>query len=59
MTHYTSLASTGLANLSAELLKIELSYTFIASVLIGAIIGRLGAQYRMRYEKLHAIAQTR
>lgn len=55
----TSLASTGLANLSAELLKIELSYTFIASVLMGVIIGGLDSQYRRRYEKLHTIAQTR
>jgi hypothetical protein len=35
----SSLASTGLATLSLQLLKIELSYTCMASVLMGAIIG--------------------
>lgn len=39
-----SLGSTGLGGLSEDLLRIELSYTFIASVLTGAIIGGLSGK---------------
>jgi len=34
-----SLAATGLARVSPDLLRIEAAYTFVASVLVGAIIG--------------------
>jgi hypothetical protein len=38
------LASTGLADFSGDLLKVELSYTFLASAVIGAIVGSLSGK---------------
>jgi uncharacterized membrane protein YjjP (DUF1212 family) len=34
-----SLAATGVARVSPDLLRIEVAYTFVASVVVGAIIG--------------------
>jgi Protein of unknown function (DUF1761) len=39
-----SLASTGWAGISVDLLKMEVAYTFLASVAIGAIIGGLSGK---------------
>jgi len=40
----TSLAAAGLAGISGDLLMVEGSYTFLASALIGAIIGGLSGK---------------
>jgi len=39
-----SLAATGLAGVSGDLLRIEAVYTFVASVVVGAVIGGLSGK---------------